>query len=278
MARCGCGGGLCNCALAAGENVAIGGTGSNATPYTISAVTNCAEVRACLSGGEGIDYDPATGVIAADISAETGNNLALGPDGGLWVPTVGSTVATGCGLTGDGSGSAPLEVATGTWPYGCAIDTYGGVVACDSNGVLRSEPRGRISFTTYSDDRDHPDVPVPAAQNTVIDSFTVNVTNPDPCRSALVLTEREVDVYLVLPAGAGAGTGHGGDEMFYMRNTGTGSIVGAHAQGTKVIAESGLLAPGATMPVTLNATAGRGSGGAYFYSVRFLLRALIISL
>lgn len=278
MARCGCGGGLCNCALAAGSNVTIGGSGSNANPFTISAETNCQEVRGCLSGGDGIDYDPATGVIGADISTQAGNNLAVGPDGGLWVPTAGSTVATGCGLSGDGSGSAPLEVSTGTWPYPCDIDTYGGVVACDSNGVLRSEPRGKISFTSYFENRDYNDPPVPAAQNTVIDSFTVNVTNPDTCRPALVLTEREVDVYLVLPAGAGAGTGHGSDEMFYMRNTGSGSIVGAHAQATKVISEGGMLGPGATMPVTLNATAGRGSGGAYYYAINFIIRALIISL
>jgi hypothetical protein len=112
----------------------------------------------------------------------------------------------------------------------------------------------------------------------VLDTFTVNVTNPDTCRPAVVYTEREVDVYLVLPAGAGAATGHGSDEMYYTRNTGSGSIVGAHSQGTKFLPESFTLGPGATAPISLQATAGRGSGGAYYYGIIFLMRAMIISL
>ncbi|MFC8332713.1 hypothetical protein [Streptomyces olivaceus] len=256
----------------------IGGTGSPANPFTISVATNCEEVRGCLSGGEGIDYDPATGEIAADISTQAGNNITLGPDGGLLVPTAGSTVAVGCGLQGDGSGSAPLELKTAAWPYSCAPSAAGGVVVCDEDGVLRGEPRGRVSFTSYFENRDYPDTAIPVTQNTVLDSFSVNVTNPDPCRSALVITEREVDVYMVLPAGAGGATGHAGDEMYYTRNTGTGTVVGAHAQSTKVLAEGGLLGPGATMPITLEATAGRGSGGAYYYTINYVLRALIISL
>lgn len=278
MARCGCGGAACNCSVQAGTNISVSGSGSAANPYVISAEVPCEDVRGCLSAGDGISFNQATGVIAAHLSGRAGNNLSIGADGGLVVPTAGGAVLTGCGLDGDGTASAPLRVATGTWPYPCSVDDFGGVVACDSNGVLRSEPRGKISFTSYFDNRDYNNIPVPAEQNTVVDTFTVNVTNPDTCRPAMVLTEREVDVYLVLPAGAGAGTGHGSDEMFYTRNTGTGSIVGAHAQATKVINEAGLLAPGATMPITLNATAGRGSGGAYYYQVNFIMRALIISL
>jgi hypothetical protein len=63
-----------------------------------------------------------------------------------------------------------------------------------------------------------------------------------------------------------------------MRNTGTGSIVGLHAQTTKFLPETFTLAPGATAPITLSATAGRGSSGAYYYQIHFVMRAVIVSL
>ncbi|MFJ4469620.1 hypothetical protein ACIP2X_19330 [Streptomyces sp. NPDC089424] len=264
--------------MEAGTNVVVSGSGSAANPYVISAETPCENVRACLSAGDGISFNQATGEIAADLSGQAGNNVTIGPDGGLYVPTAGGAVLSGCGLDGDGTASSPLVVATGTWPYPCNINNYGSVIACDSNGRLRGEPRGSVSFASYSENRSYADIVIPAAQNTVLDSFTVNVTNPDPCRSALVLTEREIDVYVVLPAGASAGTGQAGDEMYYMRNSGTSTIVGTHAQGTKLLAETTLLAPGATMPVTLNATGGRGAGGAYYYQIHFIIRSLIVSL
>ncbi|MER7841660.1 hypothetical protein ABTY98_38695 [Streptomyces sp. NPDC096040] len=278
MARCGCAGGSCNCAVQAGTNVSVSGSGSAANPYVISSEVPCADVRACLSAGPGINLDQATGQISAHLSGQAGNNVVVGPDGGLLVPTAGGQVVTGCGLTGNGSASAPVKGNTQAWPYPCSVDTAGGGVYCDSQGRLRSEPRGKISFATYSDNRDYNDIAVPAAQNTVLDTFTVNVTNPDTCRPAMVITEREVDVYMVLPAGAAGGTGQQSDEMFYMKNTGTTSMVGVHAQSCKVLADTSNLVPGATLPITLSATGGRGAGGAYYYSVTFILRALIISL
>ncbi|WP_328638349.1 hypothetical protein [Streptomyces canus] len=244
----------------------------------ISAEIPCSDVRACLSAGPGINLDQATGQISAHLSGQAGNNVSVGPDGGLLVPTAGGQVLTGCGLSGNGSASAPVKANTQAWPYACNVDTFGGGVYCDSQGRLRSEPRGMISFTNYGESRDYNDIPVPAAQNTVIDSFSVTITNPDTCRPAKVFTEREIDVWMVLPAGAGGGTGQGSDEMFYVRNTGTGSMVGVHAQGTKFLTESFTLGPGASAPISLSATAGRGSGGAYYYSIVFLLRAMIISL
>jgi hypothetical protein len=230
VARCGRGGGLCNCRLTAGENITISGSGSDANAYVILADVPCESVRTCLSGADGINFDTATGVISADLSGQAGNNLVLGGDGGLYVPTAGGAVLTGCGLTGDGTGSAPRQAATGTWPYQCSVDTAGSVIACDSSGRLRGEPRGQITFMSYFEDRTYNDLPVPAAQNTTLDTFTVNVTNPDPCRPAQVFTEREVDIYVVLPAGAGAGTGQASDEMWYMRNSGSSTIVGAYSQ------------------------------------------------
>lgn len=69
MARCGCGGTSCGCALVAGDNVAVSGTGSAANPFVISSSVPCSAVRPCLSAGTGITYSSATGVIAADFSA-----------------------------------------------------------------------------------------------------------------------------------------------------------------------------------------------------------------
>ncbi|WP_165947365.1 hypothetical protein [Micromonospora sp. 15K316] len=131
--------------VVAGENVTVEGNGSSASPYVISAdggidcaqvrpclsagdgieydpttgvissdgSVDCAQVRPCLSAGDGIDYDPTTGVISADLSSEPGNNITIGPDGGLLVPsTGGTTVAVASSscitLTGDGSAGSPL--------------------------------------------------------------------------------------------------------------------------------------------------------------------------
>jgi hypothetical protein len=252
-----------------GDGVEVTGAGSTPNPFVISAVTNCAEVRQCLSNGSGITYNATTGQISVDLSEDPGNNLVRRPNG-LYVPTGAATVTTGCGLTGDGSGSAPVRAATGTWQYG-------GVVVCDSSGVLRSEPRGRVSMTRYAEERTYNDVVVPSAAQQVADTFTTTITNPDPCRPAQVLVEREVDVWLVLPAGAGAATGFDGDETYYTRNSGTTAINGAHAQGTKVL-DGGLLDPGASMSVSFDATVGRGSGGAYYYRINAIIRTLMISL
>lgn len=95
MARCGCGGGLCNCSVQAGENVTLSGSGSAANPYVISADVPCSTVRACLSGGSGITYSTATGVIAAHLSGqavwvvgvESGRPVGWG--GGGWVGVFG---------------------------------------------------------------------------------------------------------------------------------------------------------------------------------------------
>ncbi|MFB7496101.1 hypothetical protein ACFC09_15640 [Streptomyces sp. NPDC056161] len=200
----------------------------------------------------------------------------INPDGGLYVPTAGGSVLTGCGLTGDGSASAPVEVATGSWPYSCDVETYGSVITCDSSGVLRGEPRGTAQFTTYSEQREFNDPVVPGDFQTV-DNYAVTVTNPNPCIPALVIASEEVDVFLVLPSGAGAATGFNGDETYYTRNTGTGTIVGAHSQATKVVPR-GVLAPGASTSVGFGAAVGRGTGGAYYYRINYILRVLLLSM
>lgn len=112
MVRCGCGGGLCNCSVQAGENISLSGSGCAANPYVISADVPCSTVRACLSGGSGITYNTATGIIAAHLSGQAGNNVSIGSDGGLLVPAAGGQVLTGCGLSGNGSASSPVKANT----------------------------------------------------------------------------------------------------------------------------------------------------------------------
>lgn len=277
VARCDCGGGRCKCTLIAGKNITISGTGSDANGYKINSVVSCEDVRGCLSAGPGIDLDPSTGAISADLSEQAGNNITIGPDGGLLVPTAGGTVLTGCGLTGDGSASSPVTAATGVWPYECSPDTAGGVIVCGTDGILRGEPRPVASFTTFSEERTYPDVPIDEGSVVVVDNYSGTVTNPSPCREAMVLAEQEVDVWLVLPAGAGAATGFDGDETFYTRNTGTSTMTGVHTQSTKFLSR-GTLAPGATVAVSYGAAVGRGSGGAYFYRINYVLRVFLLAL
>lgn len=256
---------------AAGNLMAFGPDGG------LYATTDCAQTRACLSEGNGIDYNPATGVISARPSTDGGNNLTFGGDGGLFVPP-GSTVFAGCGITGDGSVGDPVAANVGAWPYPCSLDTFGGVVACDSTGVLRSEPRGMVSFTSFTEARTYADLAVPAGFDQPGDTFATNVTNPDTCRPALVLVEREADVDFVLPAGAGAAYGHSTDEVYFTRNTGTTTINDAHVQTTKVFALGALLGPGASVPVTFDVTLGRGTAGATYNRIQVFIRALLISL
>ncbi|WPR52860.1 hypothetical protein SJI45_19175 [Streptomyces sp. S399] len=253
--------------------------GSDGGLLVTAAEVSCDDVRPCISAGDGAAYDPATGVVSARPSTDAGNNLAIGPDGGLYVPTGAATVTTGCGLTGDGSGAAPVEVATGEWPYACDVDTAGTVIACDSTGVLRGEPRGRVSFTSYSETRDYDDLEVPAGVTpTDVDTpFTLDVTNPDPCLPAIVLVEREADVDFDLPVGAGAGYAMDTDEMVYLRNTGTTAINDTHVQTTKLYQHTLALAPGATATINFPIRLSRGTGGATYNRIQAYIRALLIS-
>ncbi|MFM9590692.1 hypothetical protein ACKI16_29320 [Streptomyces scabiei] len=237
---------------------------------------DCADVRPCLSGTNGVTYDPVTGVISADVSGTAGNQLVLDA-GGLFVPPAAALV-TGCGLDGAGTALDPLVANVGAWPYPCSVNTFGGVVACDASGVLRSEPRGMVSFTSFQEVRNYADLAVPAGFDQPGDSFSTMITNPDTCRSAFVLVEREADVDFNLPAGAGAAYGHGTDEMYYTRNNGATTILDAHVHTTKVFGLAALLGPGASTNLTFDVTLGRGSAGATYNRIQVFIRAMMISL
>ncbi|MFI0827294.1 hypothetical protein ACH4Q7_22880 [Streptomyces roseolus] len=79
----------------------------------------CAEVRTCFTAGDGIDYDPATGEIAAQLSTDAGNTVAFGTDGGLFVPPAAGTALQGGDtptasntITGTGTAGDPYVVST----------------------------------------------------------------------------------------------------------------------------------------------------------------------
>lgn len=89
LARCGCG--TCNCNVVAGTGATVTGTGTPGDPFVVSAdgaAITCADVRPCISATGGAAYNPATGVITADLSTDPGNTISLGGDGGLFVPSV----------------------------------------------------------------------------------------------------------------------------------------------------------------------------------------------
>ncbi|RPK58355.1 hypothetical protein EES44_24225 [Streptomyces sp. ADI96-15] len=331
LARCGCGGGQCNCSVIAGNGTSVDGTGSTANPYVISveppacedvrgcfsagdgisfdestgvisarpsadegngvsfgsdggllvpaSEVSCEDVRPCFSAGDGLTYDEATGEFGPDFSADAGNNLTTGSDGGLYVPTGAATVSAACGLTGDGSGGSPLAAAVGTWSLPCDVTANAGQVYCDANGVLRSEPRGMANFYSFSETREYANLPVPSGQDQPGDHFEFEVTNPDPCRPALAVIEREADVDFVLPAnGGGAAYGHGTDEMYYVDNQGNAVSDDVHAHTTKVFALATPLAPGETRMLTFDVTLGRGKGGATYNRIQAFIRCLLISL
>ncbi|WP_030236770.1 hypothetical protein [Streptomyces sp. NRRL S-350] len=146
----------------------VTGAGTAASPYVVSSVvkldpappgggTNlikaganglyleCAQVRTCISEGPGIDYDPATGVIKAQISTDAGNQTKIGTDGGLFSPAAAALV-TGCGLDGVGTAADPLVVVpeagqeawSATWT--CDAPTHSTLKCDPTTGKLWTPP------------------------------------------------------------------------------------------------------------------------------------------
>lgn len=286
----------------------VTGTGALGDPYVVSAevildpappsggsnlvqagpdglYVECADVRPCLTAGVGIDYDQATGTIAAEGTAvEAGPGVTVTGTGTAADPYEVSAVPpdTGCGLTGDGSAGTPLAASVVAWPYPCDVDTEAGGVYCDSTGALRSEPRATAIYVTDQQVLDVADLPVPAPQDTEVATHTLVIENPDPCRPAFVIVEAEVDADFNLPAGAGAGLGIATDEMSYLRNSGTTTILDTHIQSTKVVSPTPnvgtQIPPGGSLNYVLSIRMGRGSGGATYNRVQSFLRAFIFNL
>ncbi|KAA9379598.1 hypothetical protein F5972_08045 [Microbispora cellulosiformans] len=283
-------------------DLSLAGDGSAGAPYQVSAAvrldatppgggTNllhsnadglyveCADVRGCLSEGDGIDYDPATGTISARPSTDAGNTVTIGSDGGLLVPPGGGAApATGCGLTGDGSAGAPLAAAVSAWPYPCDVNAEAGLVYCDDSGVLRGEPRARYDFQQQHIPSDFTNPTVPSGIDVVVLTRNFTITNPDPCRPARVMVEQEVDIDFFLPAGASAAGGIGTDEMQFFYNRSASTTNNIHQQSTKVYNMGTPLPPGGSATITMDVTMGRGTNGATYDRIQTFLRAFIFIL
>jgi hypothetical protein len=278
MARCGCGGADCGCSLQAGDNVTVSGSGSSANPWIVNAITDCTEVRTCHVAGSGTTYDPTDGSFDVCISPNANNGLTQDVNGCLYVQMGASTVTAGCGLTGTGAPADPIRAATGAWPYACDILTRASNIFCDSAGQLRGEPRGQVSFHSFGETRNYANLAVPGGFDQPGDSFQTTITNPDPCRPAFILVEREADVDFNLPPNSGAAYGHSTDEMFFFANTGSVNANDIHTQTTKVFALGATVAPGANQIVSFDVTLGRGFGGATYNRIQVFIRAMILSL
>jgi hypothetical protein len=262
--------------------VTVVGNGSSGSPFTAGLAyggeTGCDAVAACVGDhlGAPLVYDPDTGLLSAQVSSDPGNNLAFGTDGGLWVPTGAATVSTGCGLTGDGSGSAPVTANTVAWPYACSVDTSGGGVYCDSTGQLRSDPPPKTAYFSDGANTNYNNITVPASLTTVVNAITT-FTNPDPCRTATVIVNVEVDASFVLPPGASGAYTINGDEMYFVHNGSTSATVTSiHVQTAKTFRAT--VPPGGTFGQATTVGFNRGAGGARYNRIQWTLRAFLFSM
>lgn len=276
MARCGCGG-ACSCALVAGDNVTVTGSGTSANPWVINAITNCTEVRQCLTNGCGITYNTTTGAISADISEDANNALECRTNG-LYVQTGAATVVNGCGIQGNGSVGDPIRANTQTWPYACDVEDNGTGVYCGDDDQLYSDPLVRQAFFQDAQNRTlaGTGIAVPGAADQVIDTVTLDVTNPDPCRAASIMVYFDVDIDLDLPPNSGGMYGMDGDDLVYLGNEGDGTVFATHAQASKMTRLT--IPAGATQTITRTINAGRGTGGARIRRIQSAIRAWVYSM
>jgi hypothetical protein len=285
MADC-CGAKRCTCTLVAGPGVEIDGGGSTTNPYVISAPGGGSGTPTVIQAGDTPTVDTTitgTGTTADPVVVSSTVRLdATPPGGGTNLIQAGpeglyAELDTACGLTGDGTTTAPLAAAVGTWPYtGCTPDTYAGNVYCDSTGQLRSEPRPVTDFQQQVIDDTYPATPVPTTAEAEIEVRDFTITNPDPCRPAFVVYEMELDVDFDIPPGGGAMAALGDDDMYYFENTGTTTMNKVHAQGCKVFNRT--IPPGGTLSLPFSVRMGRGSGGATFDRIQTAQRCFIFVL
>ncbi|WTW95395.1 hypothetical protein OG216_19325 [Streptomycetaceae bacterium NBC_01309] len=103
----------------------------------------CAGVLDCISAGDGASYNTTTGEVEARLSTDAGNTVIFGADGGLYVPTPDLPVV-GCGLTGDGTTSAPItvvpEAGQEAWPWACDVAVESTLKCDPTTGGLWTPP------------------------------------------------------------------------------------------------------------------------------------------
>jgi hypothetical protein len=171
MARCSCNGSQCNCLILAGEGTELSGSGHPSDPYVITntGIRGALKVQDTTTvdlaiNGNGVQTDPyllsarATLRLLHDMvdmgigqTADPGDTIIVQVDGtwhlGPPPVTPAGAVNTRGGILGDGTFTAPIEVATsGTWGLP-PLDTYGQdstigtTIYVDSAGRLRAAPQ-----------------------------------------------------------------------------------------------------------------------------------------
>lgn len=276
MARCGCGG-ACSCALVAGTDTVVTGAGTPANPWVVSAVVNCDAVRDCLSANQGAAFDPNTGVISVCVSPDVGNSLTRDANGCLFVSPGNNAVVTGCGLTGTGTAGNPLLVNTNAWSFACDPEDNGSDVVCGTDGRLYGEPPYHTYFFQSIENELFPAAPlVPTPDDTIVRTYSFDVTNPDPCRPMRVMSWRDVDVDFTLPPTADAAYGISTDEMMHVTNHGNATEFDTHTQTGKLTNPVASLAPGATTTLTLEVAMGKGSNGAVYNRIQASFRVTLM--
>ncbi|MGW7708243.1 hypothetical protein [Streptomyces sp. NPDC054771] len=260
--------------IVGGDGVTVDGSGSPASPLVISAKPSPVTVADsdCITlSGDGTGGAPLRATPRLD--PDPANLLACGPNGLVVTGGTGGTVATACGLTGDGSTGAPITAAVAAWTAACDLDTEAGHVYCDSTDQLRTDPPPRLAFYRDSGNQLYPATPVPTGSDVPITTPTLRITNPDTCREAHVLVNVDLDMDLTLPATSGGGYGIGTDDMAFFANRGSSTATAVHTQVTKTWHR--VIPPGGAVDEPLEITGLRGSGGATYTRIQWGINAFV---
>jgi hypothetical protein len=261
-----------------GDNVTVVGSGTVANPYIVAAHTDCAEARACLAAGNGLAYNPATGVFSAVADPAAGNALVSSPTG-LYVPA-NATVAVACGLTGNGSSGSPLAAKTLPWTFPGTPAATGSLVACDVNGNLRGEPPYHSYYFQLRRTNTFAvgalAVPAGAILTNVDVSLDLVVTNPDASRSMRVMWKQESRTYVNLPSNSTATTGVNSEEYWSGANNGATALGRMGVYTDKLNEATSSLAPGASTTLSMQAQACRGTGSASIIEIHMSHRVWLM--
>lgn len=227
--------------------------------------TGANSVRSMLSANNGVKYNSLTGVFSADISPDAGNNLTLDAFGRLFVPTGSATVTTGPGILGNGSGPSPVRANVSSWPYVTAPVTGAqGVFVDPATGVLKSPPIQVADWVLTTFSRTYANLAVNTTSTPVsADTFVVNLINPDPNRSCLVMVQREVKVRFGLPVNSQASFSIDGKDSGRQWNFG-GTAVSLGGLTVTRSLKLATLSPGASSTYTLDVGTLNGTGSSTY--------------
>lgn len=274
----------------------ITGTGTPGDPYIISGNVLTDEDRAttigpngvgvCLSvdagnaiifGTDGCLFVPAGGVTVLDtetvdltltgtqieadviIDPDPANIISQTTTNGL----IATLVTDVCGFTGSGTAVDPLALNTGAWPYPCD-ESNGETIYCNAatGQLIGPPPKGGVA-TSSSGGATPGTTPVPQGPAfTTVDTATITLVNPDPCREAHALIVWEGDVTFDIAPGSQVDMGMNGDGMFQLSNPDAVNVQRVAIQQARGVIQA-VIAPGGVFnfsdPIQIRETVGNGS-------------------